>query len=118
MITTLTIENIECHSYHGCLNEEAIIGGRFSIDVTIEADFTKAIETDELSYAADYVVIHNLVREEMNIPSKLIEHAAGRILKRLADTYRLSQNITVTIKKYNPPVNGSIGIAILKVSLK
>ena len=117
MVTTLTIENIECHAHHGCLKEETIIGGRFSVDVTIEADFTKAVDSDDLSDAADYVIIHKLVREEMSIPSKLIEHAAGRILKKLSLTYSLSRNIIITVRKYNPPVNGSISAAVFQVSL-
>lgn len=117
MVTTLSIENIECHSYHGCLQEEASIGSRFSVDVLIKSDFTKAVATDDLSNAADYVIIHKLVREEMGIPSKLIEHVAGRILNRIALTYKGCENITVTVKKFNPPVNGSIGAAVFQVSL-
>ena len=84
---TIKIEGIECYAYHGCLEEEAKIGGHFSVDVTLHLDLTKAIATDELSETADYVAIHNLVREQMNIRSKLIEHVAGRILQQLKSKF-------------------------------
>lgn len=117
MITTLHISNIECHSYHGCLKEESVIGGRFTVDVILSNDFSKAVHSDDLRDTADYVLIHQVVREEMDIASRLIEHVSGRILKRLSGIYSEAKNITVIIKKYNPPVNGQIGAAIFQVSL-
>jgi len=112
---TIKIEGIECYAYHGCLEEEAIIGGHFSVDVTLHLDLTKAIATDELSETADYVVIHNIVREQMNIRSKLIEHVAGRILQQLKSQYT-NATIEVTVTKFNPPVNGQIKKASVVLS--
>ena len=103
----IQIEGIECYAYHGCLEEETKIGGHFSVDVMLHLDITKAIATDELSETADYVVIHNIVREQMNIRSKLIERVAGRILQQLKSKYT-NATIQVTVTKFNPPVNGQI----------
>ncbi|MEO8148474.1 MAG: dihydroneopterin aldolase [Bacteroidia bacterium] len=104
----LRIQNIECYSYHGCLKEETVIGGKFSVDVIIDYDFSKAIASDNLDDAIDYCVIHDLVRSEMNIPSKLIEHVAGRIKNKIVAHYTSIQNIKVIVTKFNPPVNGFI----------
>ncbi len=113
----LQIRNIECHAYHGCMEEEAKIGQRFTVDVDLCFDMTAAIENDSLSDAADYVVIHKIVREEMGIRSKLIEHAAGRIVKRMQQQYPMLTALSVSIHKYNPPVNGQLGCATVVVSL-
>ncbi len=118
MTSTLSIENIECYSYHGCMKEETTIGGRFSVDVTIESDFTSAVKNDDLSSAADYVIIHELVHREMAIPSRLIEHVAGRILQSLSLQFSKASNIIVTVKKYNPPVNGFVGAASFRLALR
>lgn len=104
----IQIEGIECYAYHGCMEEEAKIGGRFSVDVTLNLDLTKAIATDDLSQTADYMVIHNLVREQMDIPSKLIEHVAGRILENIKSHYPNCAQVMVKVTKFNPPVNGQI----------
>lgn len=104
----LKIQNIECYSYHGCLKEETIIGGKFSVDVIIDYDFSKAIVSDELKDTIDYCVIHDIVRSEMNIPSKLIEHVAGRIKNKIVSSYPNTNSIKVLVTKFNPPVNGFI----------
>jgi 7,8-dihydroneopterin aldolase/epimerase/oxygenase len=117
MTSVLQILDIECHAYHGCLPEETAIGGRFSVDVKLDIDLAAAVESDQLQHTADYVLIHQIVKDEMQIPSKLIEHAAGRILKKIHAHYPAAFNITVTLRKFNPPVNGAAGTAVIVLSL-
>lgn len=112
----LHIHNIECHAYHGCIEEEGHIGSRFSVDLDLTLDFSKAVETDDLLFTADYVVLHNMVREEMAIRSKLIEHVAGRILNRLQQIYPTCSQIRVAVTKFNPPVNGQLGKAVVIIT--
>lgn len=112
MTQLLLIRNIHTHSFHGCLKEEAVVGGRFTTHIAFEGDFSKAIDSDQLEYAIDYVKVHEVVRAEMAIPSALIEHVGGRILKRLRQTFPHVGGITVEIIKYNPPVNGQLGEAV------
>ena len=112
----LHIHNIECHAYHGCIEEEGHIGSRFSVDLDLTLDFSKAVETDDLQFTADYVVLHNMVREEMAIRSKLIEHVAGRILNRLQQIYPTCSQIRVAVTKFNPPVNGQLGKAVVIIT--
>jgi 7,8-dihydroneopterin aldolase/epimerase/oxygenase len=107
----LLIEDIHCFAYHGCLKEESRIGGNFSVSVEMHLDLSKSVESDNLKDTADYVLIHRIVREEMAIPSKLIEHAAGRILKRLRKEIPAVRLFRVKVKKHNPPVNGQVGAA-------
>ena len=111
--STLSIEGIECWSYHGCMPEETKIGGQFSVDVVLEMDLQKAIESDDLKYTADYKTIHDLVRAEMAVPAKLIEAVAGRIINKLSTVFPSAINISVSVIKFNPPVNGRIDKAII-----
>lgn len=111
----LAIRRIECHSYHGCLKEESVIGSRFSVDVEFNGDFYGAVVEDDLSKTVDYVEVHRIVREEMAIPSKLIEHVAGRILNRMKAQFTFVQSCRVSITKYNPPVNGQLGEAVFSI---
>ncbi len=104
----IQIEGIECYAFHGCMEEETKIGGHFSVDITLHLDLTTAMATDDLAHTADYAVIHQIVREQMNIPSKLIEHVAGRILEKLKSAYPQCSQVIVKVTKFNPPVNGQI----------
>jgi dihydroneopterin aldolase len=112
MAHQLQIRNIHTHSFHGCLPEEKIIGGRFTVHITFTGDFSAAIQFDQLAHAVDYVKVHQVVREEMAIPSALIEHVAGRMLRRLKSVFPDVQTVKVEVVKYNPPVNGQLGEAI------
>ena len=61
------------YACHGCLKEESIIGSDYSVLIWLSGQiFQKASETDQLSDTVDYVHLHNIVKEEMKIPSKLL----------------------------------------------
>ncbi len=111
----LDINTIEVHAYHGCLPEEAKIGSLFAVDVSFKGDFSTAMSNDDLSKAVDYVVVHRIVREQMAIRSNLIEHVAGRLLKQLQVAFPGVAHCKVSITKFNPPVNGSLGKAVFTV---
>lgn len=111
----LAIRKIDCHAYHGCLKEESVIGCRFSVDVVFSGDFYGAVVNDDLSQTIDYVEVHRIVREEMAIASKLIEHVAGRILNRMKERFPHVTSCRVEITKYNPPVNGQLGEAVFSI---
>jgi dihydroneopterin aldolase len=51
----------------------------------------------------------------MAIRSKLIEHAAGRILNSMREYMPNARAIKVLVTKFNPPVNGRIGKAVVEV---
>jgi dihydroneopterin aldolase len=79
-------------------------------------DLSAAVKSDDLNDTADYVWLHGMVREEMAIRSKLIEHVAGRILSRLIEKYPQALSRKVFVKKFNPPVNGQLGVATVMLS--
>lgn len=111
MMTIVSVEGIRCYAGHGCLEEEQKIGGWFLVDVHIEADFSRAVHSDRLEETLDYVLITNIIREQMAIPSRLIEHVGGRILQKLQAAFPGKKCIELKITKLNPPVNSQIGSA-------
>ncbi len=102
------VVGIECYSYHGCMKEESILGGKYIVDVSIETDFTKAAETDELGDTIDYVRIKEIVLAQMAIRSKLIEHVGQRISDAFKAEFSGLIESTVKIRKINPPIQGTV----------
>lgn len=99
---------MEFYAYHGVLAHEKQIGNTFLVTVSMELDVEKAAVTDDLNDALNYKLVYDLVKEEMEIPSDLIEHVAGRIRRRLLDTFPYLEKLTVKLSKLNPPVNGKV----------
>jgi dihydroneopterin aldolase len=105
---TISVNNIAVYAHHGCWDEEAIIGGEYSVDVEMITDFTEAADTDMLSGTIDYVVVKEIVYREMAIRSKLIEHVAQRIVHSLKKEIASIQRVIVRVTKYNAPMGGQV----------
>jgi 7,8-dihydroneopterin aldolase/epimerase/oxygenase len=104
----IILENMEFYAFHGHYPEEQLTGGRYSADVIIETDDLTAIGSDRLEDAFDYTQVYDIVKKEMAVPSKLIEHVAGRILRAVKQKAGEGARVTVKISKLNPPVGGSL----------
>jgi dihydroneopterin aldolase len=104
----IEVKDIQCFSYHGCMGEESILGGKYSVDVSLTTDFSKSAQTDELIDTIDYVRIREIVEEEMNIPSKLIEHVGQRIVNRFKAEFNNLIKSKVKVRKLNPPIKGFV----------
>jgi dihydroneopterin aldolase len=105
---TIKLQNIRTFSYHGCLIEESRIGSDYRVDLEIKADLRKSMETDELADTVDYVQLNKIVVEEMAIRSKLLEHVAHRIVKRIFSELPQISRIVLSVSKLNPPIGGDV----------
>ena len=105
---TIKLQNIRTFSFHGCLVEEAKIGSDYRVDLEIKTDLRKSALSDELKDTVDYVLLNRIVEEEMAIRSKLLEHVAHRIIKRIFDEIPSVSRILLVVSKLNPPIGGDV----------
>ena len=115
MTATITLEEMRFHAFHGVMDEERVIGGTFLADISYVID-TKAIESDNIEDTINYAEIFDLVKEEMEKPSQLIEHIAGRIMKTIKNKFPQILETTVKISKLNPPINGEARKATVTIT--
>jgi dihydroneopterin aldolase len=114
MKQVIEVNGIQLYAHHGCLPEEALIGGHYVVDIALLTDFQTAAETDELNQTVDYVAINQIVKDEMAIRSKLIEHVGERINVRIRKELRGIHQLRVKITKLTPPINGDVkNVAII-----
>jgi 7,8-dihydroneopterin aldolase/epimerase/oxygenase len=107
-MSSIRLKNIRTFSYHGCLVEESKIGSDYRVDLEVKTDLRKSMITDELSDTVDYVHLNKIVVEEMAIRSKLLEHVAHRIIKRIFDELPQVSRANVEVSKLNPPIGGDV----------
>ena len=104
----LELEGMEFRSYHGCLERERAAGNDFIVDFRGTAEMGRAAQSDSLEDAVDYSLIYETVAREMAVPSNLIEHVAGRIVRAIADSFPQFTSFSVRVSKKRPPVNGVV----------
>ena len=105
----IQIENMEFYSFHGHFKEERIVGNKFLVNLTIETDMKAPAESDNLKDALNYQRAYEIVKQQMETKSYLLEHIAGRILDALHAEMQGIQKVTVKVSKLNPPMGGKIG---------
>lgn len=111
---TIEVNGIKIYAFHGCLDEEGKIGGNYIVDIMLNTDFTLGAQYDDLKHTIDYVDINRIVKEEMAIRSKLIEHVGQRIVERLKTELNGISRLKVKITKITPPINGDVeNVAII-----
>ena len=99
---------MEFYSYHGCFEEERKIGTWFNVDLSMEVDTSKAEETDNLDDTVNYQAVYQVVKREMMVSSKLLEHVARRILTAVQKEFPTISYAWIKIKKMNPPLGGKM----------
>lgn len=112
------LKNIRLYAYHGCMDEEEKIGSDYIVNLTVTADLERSSKSDRLLDTVDYVALHNIVKEEMKIRSKLLEHVAERILLRVMKEHASVKKATVMVSKRNPPIGGNVEEVAVKRVLK
>ncbi len=104
----IELEGLEFFSYHGCFNEEQIIGTWFNIDIQLEGEFERAAINDDLSQTINYLSVYQIIKQEMEKPSKLLETVAKRVMDAVFNNFDLVEQITIKLSKLNPPLGGKI----------
>ena len=111
----IRLEGMKFYAFHGVLPQENLVGANFYVDLKLKTNFIQAAETDELEGTVSYADIHTAVKEEMNIPSKLLEHVCQRIARRLFHDFPTIETVDIRLNKENPPMGAcaeSIGVEV------
>jgi len=107
-MATIAIEGMQFFSYHGHFEEESVIGTKFLLDLYLETDTKKAEQTDELEDTVNYLAVYNVIKEQMQQSSYLIEHVARRILDTVMEQFPEVEQAKLKFQKLNPPLGGQM----------
>lgn len=104
----IELENMKFYAYHGHYEVEQKVGNHFLVNLLVETATPDAAKTDRLKDALDYQRLYQLVKEEMEIPSHLLEHVATRISEKIKSEFKTVTRTRVKISKMNPPMGGEM----------
>lgn len=111
MESFIYLEDIVIYAFHGVSPQETRVGNLFHIDLRVKVDVGRAMETDHVADTVSYADLYQSVAEEMATPSKLLEHVAGRIVRRIFREHPSVESIDLKLAKQNPPMNADIAVA-------
>lgn len=109
MTNIIRIKNASFYAYHGALQEEQNIGGKFEADVDIYTDFSEAAKDDNLKHTINYDEVYKFINKLVHEKKYyLIETLAVVIADKLLEKYKNIKKISVRVRKHHVPVGGVI----------
>lgn len=100
----ITLKKVRFRAYHGVLPQERQVGGDFLVSLRVGYPIEKAMESDAVEDTLNYATLFDVVRREMLVPSQLLEHVAGRIVKAVTAAFPLVTSVDLELIKQNPPM--------------
>ncbi len=101
----ITISGMKFYAFHGCFEEERVVGTNFIVDLSLTCDASKAVQTDQVEDAVNYVAVYQTVERVMKEPVHLLETLATKIICSVKAEFPVS-HVAVKVCKLNPPLNG------------
>jgi 7,8-dihydroneopterin aldolase/epimerase/oxygenase len=114
-MSKILLENMEFFAYHGCFKEEQIIGNQFVVNLEIDTDTSDAEFSDNIKDTLNYQEAYNVVKEQMQQKSHLLEHLGRRILDALTDKFSSIRYMKVRVSKMHPPMGGKMRCVSLEL---
>ena len=106
--TKFLLKIFSCHSFHGCLPEETIIGGEYRVDVVVFLENEKLSGNDDLNETIDYCDVTKIVEDHMSVPCKLIETVCEKICDSVLRISSNIEKVMTSVTKINPPIDGDV----------
>jgi dihydroneopterin aldolase len=113
----IRLKNAVFYAYHGAMEDEQTLGGKFECDVELRCDFAAAAERDSLSQTVDYEKVYAFIQTTI-LERKyfLLEALATRIGRGLLQEFHKVESVTVKLRKPHPPVKGVVDYVEVEVT--
>ena len=95
MIYTITLDEMEFKAYHGCYDLEKLVGNRFLVSISLDAELDEAAHADDVTKTINYLRVYAIVAECMKQKSDILENVTLR-------------HVRATVSKLAPPLGGKI----------
>lgn len=106
--TSVEIEGLTVRALHGVDAMERDVPGEFRLDVRLDYDASEAMRTDDIAAAINYAAAIEIIRSEMSVPSRLLEHAAARVRDALVAAMPQISGGRIRLAKLHPPVSAQL----------
>lgn len=113
----ICLNNLRFHARHGVMPQERATGGEFIVSIRAKYPIGRALESDNVTDTLNYAEIFEIINKEMQTPSCLLEHVAGRIGRSIFREMPLVESLDISLEKTNPPMGADISSASVELHL-
>lgn len=113
----IILREVRFHAFHGVMPQERKVGADFTVSLRVGVDLSLPAESDDVVDTLNYATLYEVVKQQMEIPSQLLEHVAGRVGKAVMDTFPQVTGVDVTLTKLNPPMGADCAGASVELHL-
>ncbi|MFP4069758.1 MAG: dihydroneopterin aldolase [Verrucomicrobiota bacterium] len=104
--TKIELRNLAFFARHGLMKEEAKLGQRFRIDVTVLLDPGLDFQSDTEEETINYVDLYETVKKIFEgTRFNFIESSADAIAREILSRFKKAMEVTVKVKKPSVPVD-------------
>ena len=111
------MREVRFHAFHGVMPQERKVGAEFAVSLRVGLDLSRAVESDNVEDTLNYATLYGVVKQQMAIPSQLLEHVAGRIGKAVFRHFPQVETVDVVLTKLNPPMGADCEGASVELHL-
>lgn len=116
MRVSVEIERLRLRARHGVGEQERLVGNAFEVTVRMDYDVPdEAMAADRMADFISYADVAQMVKDEMAVPSQLLEHVAWRIRCRLLGAFPQVTGGMVKVAKLTPPMGCELAHAAATV---
>ena len=114
---TIRVKNAVFYAYHGVMEDEQNLGGKFECDVEMRCDFAAAAQSDSLTMTVDYEKVYSFIQSTvLEKRYYLLEALAHTIAMGLLRAFPMIEGVTVRVRKPHPPVKGVVDYVEVEVT--
>lgn len=100
----IILKGMRFFAYHGVMPQESVVGHEYVVDMELDADCSRAMQTDNLNDTISYADVYDIVKTEMALPSKLLEHLTARVANAVFEKCASVKKVKIRLVKLNPPM--------------
>ena len=115
-MATLRMSKMKFYGHHGVTGEEKEKGANYEVDCEIETDIARAVRSDHLDDAVNYLSVYKTVEDFLeNHRYNLVETLAEKLREEIKKKTGASR-VTLRVRKRIPPVPGNIDYVEVETS--
>ena len=113
----IILRNIQLYGKHGCYESEAILGGHYSLTITIDTNIAAAALSDDLTKTVDYEAIYHTCMSIFDKRHNLLESLAYKMAHAIKNNYEGVEHVEVELAKLHPPLPGHVESSVVNYKI-